>query len=371
MTFLGCGHFSADPNRCQICAEREADQAAAAQTQADREAFEERQRQLLATEVGPNPTSAAATPRASAAPAIGATEKMLGEQPTAGVYNLPDSLYYADPLKAYGTESLSATSHRHLVAPSTPAHFRWKIDHPDDGRTDAMIFGKALHAVALQTGDLAIFREAKTWRSQAGQAFLDAHDPDGDEAPVLAADVPAIMAMAKALREHPLARLGLTGGWAEQALFGQHPDLGVWLRCKLDYLTGAKDDRLILTDIKTTQCAHPAKFVKSAGDYAYDLQADACGWLAQRLRLAKHVTMLFAAVEVKPPYLVAVHEIKSADLRAARDVNQTAERIFARCLNTGQWPGYPNEINQLSLPPWTARAREEALYDADEGDPAA
>jgi len=174
------------------------------------------------------------------------------------------------------------------------------------------------------------------------------------------------MAMARSLREHPLARRGLTGGKAEQALFGQHPHLGIWLRTKLDYLTGAAGDTLILTDIKSTVCAHESEFTKSAGKYAYDLQADNCGWLAQLLKLAKHVKMIFAAVESKPPYLVAVHEIDASDLRAARAVNEAAERVFARCLETGKWPGYPERINRISLPPWTARAREEALEDADD-----
>ena len=359
---MPCGHFSREANpdgtpKCAICAERAEVEAlrAITQTQAARTAEASR----------PDPTPAAVTP-AAAAPAIGETE------PTAGVYNLPDSIYYADPLRAYGIESLSATSHRHLVAPSTPAHYRWTIDHPDDGRTDAMIRGKALHAVALETADLAVFYETRSWKSAAGQAFLDAHPDHGDKVPALAADVPAIEAMAKALHEHPLARLGLSGGMAEQALFGQHPDLGVWLRCKLDYLTDAAGGRLILTDIKTTECAHPDKFARSAGDYAYDLQADNSAWLAQRLGLAKHVTMIFAAVETKPPYLVAVHEIDSSDLRNARSVNEAAERTFAHCLATGHWPGYPARINRISLPPWTARAREEALYDADdEGDDAA
>lgn len=343
LSLLPCGHFAARGEQCSICAER---------AQAERVA--EIVAATPATAVGPDPTDATATTAVATAPAIGETE------PVAGVYDLPDSIYHADPLRAYGTESLSATSHRHLIAPSTPAHYRWKMDHRPSP-TAAMILGSAVHALSLETADLAIF-DGASWDSKAGRQFLVDHDPDGDEAPILAKDIPAAKAMAQALRDHQIVPLGLRGGRPEQALFVQHPRLGIWLRCKVDYLTGATGDRIIVTDVKTTDCAHPAMFTRSAGKYAYDLQADAIAHQVKALGLASHVTVIFAAVESKPPYLVAVHEIDTADLRQARAVNEAAEQTFARCLETGTWPGYPAVINRITLPPWDARQREEAAY---------
>jgi len=356
-TLLPCGHFSTTTRdgepACGICLDRAAVERIQAQAEAGR----------------PRPTRGqpAAAPDAVAAAGWPTGERLLGEQPTQGVYDLPDSLYHADPLRVYGTESLSATSHRYLVAPNTPAHYRYKIDHPADKRGAALIFGAAFHAVALGTADLAPF-DGASWNSKAGERFLAEHPDHGERLPVLARDVPTIEAMAASLHQHPLARRALSNGAAEQALFGQHPDLGVWLRCKVDYLANAVGDRLIITDLKTTECAHESEFAASAGKYGYDLQADNSAYLARLLRLAKRVTMLFVAVESHPPYLVNAHEIEGDDLRQARALNEAAERTFARCLESGDWPGYPARINRISMPAWVARDRESALLDILEGE---
>jgi hypothetical protein len=154
-----------------------------------------------------------------------------------------------------------------------------------------------VHALALGTADLAVFTENRTWKSHAGERFLAEHPDHGDRLPILAHEVPAAKAMAQALLEHPVARLGLTGGQPEQALFADDDRFGVWRRCKVDYLAPAAGGRLILTDIKTTEDASPAGFAKSAAKYGYHRQAANCAWLARRLGLARHATMIFAAGE--------------------------------------------------------------------------
>jgi hypothetical protein len=352
---LGCGHFAQGTNpdgspRCVICGER-----AAIEQMKDRQAVLERDAASR-----PDPTGATATTTAVAAPAIGATE------PAPGVYDLPDSVYHADPLRAYGSESLSATSARLLLAPSTPAHYRYAMDHPDAGRSAAMIFGKAVHAVTLGTGQLVVF-DGASWNSKAGEQFLAEHPDHGDEVPILARDVPAATAMARALREHPIASLGLTGT-PEQAMFVKHPATRVWMRGKVDVLTPARDGRLIITDVKTTQCADASEFSRSAGKFGYHRQADWYGWQARLLGIARDVTVIFAAVETTPPYLVAVHEIDTGDLRRARALNEAALARFADCLATGRWPGYPQRINRITIPGWIARDEEDALTGADEGE---
>ena len=360
---LACGHFVTFGTACGICAEREAAAKFAAATPPPPPV-------KVRPGSGPDPTRAPRgdAPRGATVNTPGsATEKHLGDQPTAGMYNLPDPVYYADPLRAYGTESLSATSARLLLPPSTPAHYRWAIDHPLTGRTPAMMFGAAVHALALGTADLAVFDEGRSWNSKAGERFLAEHPDHGDRLPILAHEVPAAEAMADALLAHPVARLGLTGGHAEQAMFAEDDRFGVWRRCKVDYLAPAAGDRLIMIDIKTTDNASPQAFARSAAKFGYHRQADNCAWLARSLDLAKHVSMIFAAVEKHPPYLVAVYECDPADLRRAAELNDAACGVFARCLATGEWPGYPETITRLHMPVWTARDEEDALAATEEG----
>lgn len=354
---LPCGHFAQGVNpdgspRCSICGEREAVERMIAQ-------------QAAASRPDPHRAQSADAPAVGAGAGWATADKVLGEQPTAGVYTLPDSIYHRDPLRAYGTESLSASSALRILPPHTPAHYRWWADHPKQP-TAAMILGGATHALTLGTADLAVF-SGKSWTSAAGEAFLADHDPDGDEAPILAADVPAAQAMADALRAHPLVKLGLTGGHPEQAMFARHPE-GAWLRGKVDYLAAGSGGRLIITDVKTAEHADADAFAKAGGDLGYDVQAAGYEWLATTLGLGRKVTVIFAVVEKSPPYLVAVHEFHSDDMALAREVYEVAARRFAHCTATGEWPGYPHRINRVPLPPWAARARDNAAYAADEGD---
>lgn len=351
---LPCGHFAPDGETCQICAEREA--AASLRAMTERVEVEE-----------PDPTQAppATAPDTGAAAGWATDRKLLGEQPTAGVYDLPDSLYHCDPLRAYGTESLSASSALRMLPPSTPAHYRWWADHPK-APTAAMILGGAVHALTLGTADLAVF-DGRSWNSKAADEFLAQHDPDGDEAPILAADVPAAQAMARALREHPLVKLGLTGGAPEQAMFARH-DEGAWLRGKVDYLATGARGRLIITDVKTAEHADTDAFAKAGGDLGYDVQAAGYEYLATTLGLGRTVTVIFAVVEKTPPYLVAVHEFHADDMTVAREAYAVAARRFARCTEFGDWPGYPHRITRVSLPPWATRAREEASLAEGEED---
>lgn len=348
-TLLPCGHFTLDPEQgCGICAEREAGEKAKIAA-----------KEMASKPVGPDPTVATVT-TAVAARAIGETE------PVAGVYQVPDSIYHRDPLKAYGTESLSGSSARLLLPPSTPAHYRYRIDHPSDGRTPAMIFGSAVHALTLGTADLAVF-DGGSWTSKAAERFLAEHDPDGDDAPILARDVAAAKAMAAALLAHPIVQMGLANGEPEQAMFAQHPETGVWLRGKVDYLARAAGGHLIVTDIKTTECAHESEFARTVGKLSYHVQDAHYARIIRLLKLAKSVTMIFATVEKAPPYLVNVHEIDGEDLKRADELGEMAIRRFAHCLETGQWDGYPVRINKVSLPQWVAHAEEDALlYEGDE-----
>lgn len=349
---LDCGHYDTDP--CSLCAERAA-------VEAIEQRAVERVAEVAARPVMPDPFAVGAV---GAAPTAASAVLGTGE-PVAGIYNLPDSIYHRDPLRAYGTESLSASSALRLLPPSTPAHYRWWVDHPK-APTAAMILGGATHALTLETADLAIF-EGKSWTSEAGKAFLAAHDPDGDEAPILAADVPVAEAMAHALRSHPVARLGLTGGSPEQAMFARHPEHGAWLRGKVDYLAQGLGGRLIITDVKTAEHADGESFARAGGDLGYDLQAAVYEWLARALGLGKKITVIFAVVEKSPPHLVAVHELHSTDMGLARQAHEVAVGRFAQCLKSGTWPGYPHQINRVSLPPWATRSREEATMADQEG----
>lgn len=343
---LPCGlHFGPADQPCQMCAEAErirAQEIAAAQIPVSR----------------PDPTRGAdaGAPRPAVTAALGTGE------PVAGVYDLPDSIYHRDPLRAYGTESLSGSTARYLLPPSTPAHYRWRMDHPTKPSAE-MILGSAVHALVLETADLVIF-EGASWNSKAGRDFLAEYNPDGDEAPILEGDVLTAKAMAHALRSHPIATKALRNGQAEQALFAQDPETGVWLRGKLDYLQPSAGDHLIVTDVKTCRDASAYEFARAAAKLHYHVSDAHYSHLIKTLGIAKSATLIYTAVESHPPYLVSVHQISDDDMRRGEELDQLAIRTFARCLEAGQWPGYSERITKLTFPAYATKSEEETLFDA-------
>lgn len=293
----------------------------------------------------------------------GAT-KHLGDTPTPGVYDMLDSEYFKDPLRAYGTESLSGSSARFLLPPSTPAHFRARIDAKAKP-TAAMIFGKAVHALVTGSSNLAPF-DGASWSSKAADAFLAEHDPDGDDAPILERDVLRAQAMAGAVLSHPIGAKAFSGGKPEQALFAQDPIHGVWLRGKADYLTKGTGGTLVIPDLKTTSgLAHESVFSRQAADLSYHIQDAHYERIANLLGLADEVMLIFVVVESEPPFGVAVHQVSADDLSRARELHSLAVHTFAACLDAGKWPGYPETITKLTLPIYAARREEDVLYDKE------
>jgi hypothetical protein len=168
--------------------------------------------------------------------------------------------------------------------------------------------------------------------------------------------------MAAAVHAHPLASqlLDPSSGQAEQSLFWQDKESGIWCRCRVDWLRHKIEGRrLIAVDFKTAASAHPERFAKSAMDYGYAMQAS---WYMDGIRsvgLDDDPAFVFVIVEKDPPHLVSVVELDPPSLSVGMNLNRIARLIYRDCLKTGQWPGYSQEVEQVSLPAWFLRQHGE------------
>lgn len=357
LTPLGCGHFATGRDAagnpvCELCA-------------AELRAAEFREQMARADVVKaarpPNPTDAAARPAGAATAAAtttGATEF------AAGVHNMDDPTYFADPLRQFGTESLSSTGARHITPPCTPAHYRWWRDHPADDTSKPMQFGKAVHRLVLGAG-AQLVDAGHDWRDPHDRAVRDQALAAG-QLPLHTDELDMAGQIARAVLAHPVAGPCFAGGAAEQAMFARDPQTGVWLRGRADYLKPLPSGGLLIADLKTTRkLAAPAEFRREAAEYRYHRQADWYTMLAELLGLAKAVSVLFVVVETRPPHQVACHQIRAGALTRARHVNRVAIRTFAHCLAVGAWPGYPHVINQIDLPAWVDAEEDDILTSQD------
>lgn len=275
-----------------------------------------------------------------------------------GVYDgMPDAEYHADPVPG---GSLSSTGARRLLPPSCPARYKYEQDHPPESTTTFDI-GTAAHSLILGAGRPIVAVDADDWRAKAARDEREAIRDTG-AVPLLRAEYAQVRAMAAAIREHPLATalLDPAGGKPEQSLFWVDVT-GTWLRARIDWLPGTDSRRrMIAVDYKTTSSASPGAFAKSVASFGYHQQAAQYADGIRALGLDADPAFLFIAQEKTPPYLVTVFELDAAAMQAGRALNRRAIEIYRDCTESGIWPGYSQDIELISLPPWAARIEEYA-----------
>lgn len=156
------------------------------------------------------------------------------------------------------------------------------------------------------------------------------------------------VSMRDALMSKPIARALFEDGSREVTLLWRDREFGAPKKARVDWLPEGHE---ILVDLKTTASAGWEEAMKAIAKFGYRLQAAhymegarACG--------LNHSAFALYFVESEPPYGVRSVYIDSHDIAEGAQKLRAATRIYAECLETGYWPGYPDEIEQASLPKW-------------------
>ena len=276
---------------------------------------------------------------------------------TPGVYDIPEADYFS------ATGVLSCSGAKLLLPPNCPALFRYRQDHPEHKK--AWDFGSAAHRLVLGQGADFVIIDAENYRTKAAQQARDEARAHG-AAPVLPHEHAQVLAMAEAIRRHPIAGPLLDparGGQPERSLFWEDEQTGVPRRCRVDWLPEAGRGRYVVTDYKTCEHADQESVTKAIGNYGY-YQQDR--WYLDGVRalgLDDDPAFVFVFQEKNAPYLVNVAQIDAPEDWAKGDArNRHAIERFRDCTETGVWPGYEADtadgITYITLPPWAARAPE-------------
>lgn len=285
-----------------------------------------------------------------------------GKVTTPGVHQLTDEEYHADPVEG---GSLSSTGARQLLPPSCPALFRHQQLHGQPHKR-VWDFGSAAHAHVLGVGPELVVIEAANYRTKAAQeARNEAHEAGA--IPLLEPEHDQVLAMAAALRRHPVARALFDpdrGGQPEQSLIWQDAQTGVMRRARLDWLPAiVPNQRVIVGDYKTCVSAEPDALSKAAHNYGWHQQAD---WYLAGIKALfgltdDDVAFVFIAQEKTPPYLVTPVELDHDAMRIGQIRNRRALSIYRHCVDNDEWPSYVDGVHLLSLPPWAAIEEGEHL----------
>lgn len=260
--------------------------------------------------------------------------------------------YHNDPCE---TPSLSSSCAKVIVDQS--ALHGWH-HHPRLGghrRADKKHFdhGTLIHKMLLGVGREIAIIKANDWRKTSARDEREAARSAG-EIPVLEhAHDDALIATAsirKQLSRHGVMLSGeseMQIAWREQV----HGEAPIWARAMLDHVEFA-NGRAVISDIKTTQSAHPKMCMKSVISYAYDVQVAAYRRALTALfpAFGGRIGFRFLFIETEPPYAVAVASLDG--MMVARGERRWTKAVgtFSRCLRTNEWPGYGDVT--LETPAW-------------------
>lgn len=274
------------------------------------------------------------------------------------IEGLPDHVYHADP-------ALSVSGARKLLPPSCPALYRYERDNPPTPKR-TFDLGHAAHRMVLGEGlDFVVIDHADYRTKEAQRLQAEAHA--AGTTPILRHEYDQLRAMAAALRVHPWASslFRPDAGESEVSLFWVDGESGVDLRARLDRLPHPTGRRLIVPDYKSCASAEPGHVSKALYSFGYACQADFYLSGLAALNLAPDdAAFVFVFQEKTPPYLVNVVEPDEDALAWAHRRNRKAINIFRRCLDTGRWRGYSDDVMRLGVPGWVLRSE---TFDDEDG----
>jgi exodeoxyribonuclease VIII len=257
----------------------------------------------------------------------------------------------------YHRHSAVSKSHLDQIAKS-PLHYWARYVDPNrvvPEPTPAMAIGSAVHTHVLELDQwdarYVTAPEGINRRTNAGKAEWDAFEVASTGRTVLAkADAELVMRMGHSVFAHPAAAMLLAmPGKAETTHMWTDQATGLRCKCRPDWLT---DDHSLIIDLKTTEDASPAGFRKSIANWRYHVQA---AWYLDGIEKATGTRpdqFIFVVVEKRAPYACAVYAADAEMIQigaeaAARDLD-----VLATCRAADAWPGYSDQIETISLPPW-------------------
>lgn len=279
--------------------------------------------------------------------------------------NEPSEVYHADSV--YEIPSLSSSLAKLLIT-ETPRHVwwssrrlnpKWRNEYRKEWDR-----GTIAHALILNSGDQSKIEKVKApdWRSKSAKELRDAIRANGG-IPILESDYDELMEMRDAALEqlnalesgNPFAvgHSEVVIRWKETLIAEGGEIVEIWCRARADWHNPESEN---LYDLKTSASSmNPALWARwRSWDVGAPYQAAFYRRGLRRLAQLGIVKQydpdfLFLLAESKAPYCVGLvnfpPDIRQRFGEKSADEKLTAAMImWARCLQTAEWPGYDTSV---------------------------
>lgn len=269
------------------------------------------------------------------------------------VHDLPIDEYHADTsaVSKSGLDLVRQSPVIYYAKYLDPQYERQRIAAVDEMKGGQLV-GQLAHCAILEPHAFAeryaigptVHRGTKAWKE-----FVEANP---DRIAIQQEQADAAFAQAESVRSLPDVRDALAVGHAEVSAYWIDQQTGVQCRCRPDWVYDVSDDAVILLDVKTYSDASPAEFRRQIARKRYHVQDSfySDGYAAASGK--RVLAFIFVAVETEWPY--AASAVMLDDISRERGAQLYREDLatYARCLESGIWPGYSNQIEIVSLPAW-------------------
>lgn len=273
--------------------------------------------------------------------------------------------------------SVSSTGLR-TIYNETPADF-WAFSDLNDDRferedTGPFVFGRAAHALLLGDDDFdaryAVVpasappkplpsqikaREEGRVSAAAEERFAfwdDFEAMNAGKTLLNETDLEHIEHISKALGSHEIVPI-LLEGQVEQSLIWPDEKTGIWLKSRLDILSGTGD----FADLKSTSQKDVRLLMRDIHKHGYDMQLGLATMAVEsvlgvpfdpEVYASRSAILLF--VYKKPPYHIMPVEVPFESLHIGRLKCRKAIDTMAECILNDHWPGPVSEIATYHTP---------------------
>ena len=231
----------------------------------------------------------------------------------------------------------------------TPANCKEHMDNPSEATPD-MLFGRYLHSLVLEpetVADTYAIKPECDRRTKVGKAIYAEFIEKSEGKPIVTLEqVEAGTAMQSRLNQSNAATTILEGCEREVSVFWQD-GTGAAMKCRFDAI-----GKGLIVDYKTCADASPAGFPKSIATFGYHRQAALYTDGYEAAFGERPKGFVFIAQEKKAPYLTACYVLDGDSYSIGYDEYRRLLVQFLDCQADGVWSGYPDQVEEVSLPNW-------------------
>lgn len=167
-------------------------------------------------------------------------------------------------------------------------------------------------------------------------------------------------AMARSMRSLQDVREILSKGHPEVSAYAEFEitdDDGeitkVLVRVRPDWVFPVDDDSVILFDGKSCGDASNTEFARQIARKWYHHQAAFYIDVYQKASGKTVREFVFGQCETEWPYVGNTCALYPEDIEKGRELYRRNLQTYVRCLKSGEWPGYGETVQLISLPSWT------------------